>query len=1234
MRVCGNCDQFGCEVPGPAHKLGSQSGDVVQTTLLGFAFALILALVAALVGPLLIDWSTYRSEFESRASRLAGREVHITGRIDARLLPTPSVLLHGIELGDTNQKLRAGVLRLELALGALLRGELRISDAAVEQPELTLTVDERGRLEWAAPRPNFDPEAVTVERLRIQDGRANIVHKGSGSRLQIEKLEFRGELRSLIGPLKGDGSFIAAGQHYPYRLSANRLAENGGFRLRLAVDPIDRPLTAEADVSLSAEQGVPRFEGTLQLARWIGRASEANQPAIVEPWRLTALLKGDSLGAALDQLEFQYGPEERAAKLKGTARVSFAGEPHVSATLASAQMDVDRVLATSSADPVAAAKMLANALNSWPRTAVPVSLSIGIESLLFGGAAMQRVAAEVELHSDGVNVRSLEFRAPGVTQIRLNGRLGLKPEHADFAGALTIDANDARAFLSWVRGQSDAQVAIAGPLRFAGNVVTLSANQLTVDDMRLELERMALAGRLLYAQGGRDRLPRLEAALTTPEIDLDRLDVLARAVLGDAQLDFPREGTLSLAIGRATLAGIEARQTDVKARIDAHGIDIEQLSIRDFGGASLAVKGRIDTKLQPPRGTMALDLDAQSLDGVLSLLEKFKPEQAEQLRGVASRFAPLSLRATLTLDPGAAGATLAAAKFKLDALGARSFRLALIGDASTSAEVFKHDTFAALETAKVNLMGRIEAEDAQGLMQLMHLDRFVAAENRPARVTLAAKGPLDQAMDVDVQLASGALSAAAQGKLRLWGSAGRNGTLGVTIKNANVWAPRKSAGGRPADVWPTSLSARLAFEKDTLRLQDVNGTIAGVKLGGALTVGLQTPMHIEGAINLSSLDVPAAVAGAAGLPTRVANAGQRPSWPSEPFEPLFGAFKGQVELTAARVVLTPKLDARDLKGVAHFRESQLVFQVTEGTLAGGAARGELALLRTSEGLTGRMVLKVTGAEAGELFPGEGTISGRFTSELSAEGGGMSAVALLGSLHGQGTFTLENGKLARLNPGAFGTVMRAVDQGLPIDPNRLGERMDAALATGPFAVALAQGSFVIEAGQARLRNSVAGAESTELAITAGLNLVEKALDARLTFTGPEALGFANTRPQIEVLVKGPLEAPKRTVDAAQFASWLALRSVEQQSRTLDMLEGRVSPESTTASGSGAATPNPDGLAGPKSTVGEGEAASPRAKPRPRSAARKPKATAPEDAARIPRAPPPQPRWSEFLFFGPR
>ncbi|MEX1083964.1 MAG: AsmA family protein, partial [Xanthobacteraceae bacterium] len=74
----------------------------MQTTLLGIAIAIILALVAALAGPLFIDWNGFRPAIEAEASRLIGAPVRVTGPIDAAVLPTPSLTLHGIEAGPAN----------------------------------------------------------------------------------------------------------------------------------------------------------------------------------------------------------------------------------------------------------------------------------------------------------------------------------------------------------------------------------------------------------------------------------------------------------------------------------------------------------------------------------------------------------------------------------------------------------------------------------------------------------------------------------------------------------------------------------------------------------------------------------------------------------------------------------------------------------------------------------------------------------------------------------------------------------------------------------------------------------------------------------------------------------------------------------------------------------------------------------------------------------------------------
>jgi uncharacterized protein involved in outer membrane biogenesis len=1132
----------------------------VQTTLLGFAITIILALATALVGPLFVDWSRYRGEFEARTSRLTGLDFHITGAIDARLLPTPTLVMQGIEIArpDDLGKVRARALRIEFGLSALAKGEWRITDARLEGPEFAAGIDAAGHMDWSVPKVSFKPEGVSIERLHIQDGRAIFADAASGSRLVLEKLEFRGELRSLSGPVKGEGSFVVAGQHFPYRIATSRIDEDNGVKLRLTVDQIDRPLTAEADISISLDGGTPRFEGNVQFARPVGRAPAGSQSPIIEPWRLTSHVKGDGAAAVFEQIEFQYGPDERAIKLRGTAQLRFGREPRINVVLSSPQIDLDRMLALSNATrrPLVAAKTLAEALSGSLRMPIPAFLSIGIESVSLGGAILQRLGAELETDGERLDIRTLEFRAPGVTQVRLSGNLEMISSGVQFAGSTKIEANDPRALVAWLTDRSDGQAVAPGAMRLVGDV-TLSNEAIVVERLNLDLDRMNVAGRFAYAWGSDGRPARLDAALTTPEIDLDRVHALATAMLGDTAFAWPREGAVSLKIGRASVLGVQAKQADVNLRIDANGLELDPLMVADFGGAALAVRGRIDTRLASPRGAVTLDLDARTLDGVLAVMEKFAPETAEQLRRSAGRVTPVLLRASLTMDPGAAANSLASAKFKADGR-AGTFRLAVLGDASGASDVFKVDKVAALGGAKINLIGRVETDDGAALIELVRLDRVISVDKRPGRLALTAKGTLGGELEVDSHLTAGSLAISTNGRVRISTQASPRAELEVKLRNVNVRSPRPATPGRPAELLPVSLTTRLALAEGTIRLADIKGTVAGASVGGRLTLGMQQPMTIEGEIDLGAIHLPSAVATAVGIPVRAAAASSDPStlWPTEPFEQMLCPLSGQVVVKSTRVTLTPKLEARDFKGVVRFGDSQIALQATEGSVAGGRITGDLIFLRESEGLIARTRFEVVGANAAELLPGDGTISGRLRFDVAAEGTGMSAVALIGSLDGGGTFTLEGGRVARLDPRAFEILIRAVDQGLPIESNRLRDRVDSALAGGALAIARAEGTITIGAGQARLSNSMAGERGTELSLNGRVNLAESDIDARLVLSGTAAAGvLANAQPEIVVALKGPMTAPKRSIDVTTFASWLALRAVEQQSKKLDVLEGR-------------------------------------------------------------------------------
>jgi large subunit ribosomal protein L24 len=156
-----------------------------------------------------------------------------------------------------------------------------------------------------------------------------------------------------------------------------------------------------------------------------------------------------------------------------------------------------------------------------------------------------------------------------------------------------------------------------------------------------------------------------------------------------------------------------------------------------------------------------------------------------------------------------------------------------------------------------------------------------------------------------------------------------------------------------------------------------------------------------------------------------------------------------------------------------------------------------------------------------------------------------------------------------------------------------------------------------------------AQRVDLAVNGGVNLIDGTLDARLTLSGASGAGaLASTRPEVLIMLKGPVDAPKRSIDVAALSSWLALRAVELQAKKLDVLEGR---EPAAASARPAiklqSVPTPNAPAAEPATPGAAQtepgASAPNPAVRPQTtttSAPKPKPTAPA-AEQAPPLPPP-------------
>ena len=1179
----------------------------MQGTLLTVGIAIILALVAALVGPQFVDWTTYRNVIESRASRIVGVPVRVEGAIEVQLLPTPRLALGRVVAGggaDGEPRLAAARLAAEFALGSLVRGEVRAHELRLIDPELRLGLDPNGAVAWPQGRMPADPAGLSIERLSVENGRAVFIDRRSGSELSLDRWWFAGDVRSLGGPIRGEGGFVVAGERYGYRVSAGRNGDDGATRLRLALDPSDRPLTIELDTAVRSEQGVPRLEGNLTVARPAGIANAAGRGTVADPGRAPARIKVSPASVLFEQVEVQYGPEERAIKLGGTAELELGRTPRLDGVLSTQRIDLDRALALPDdvrRKPLAGLTALGRTVAGAPALPFPVRIGFGIEQAMLAGQALQGIRGDLKIDAAGWDLETLELRAPGFSNVKMSGRLDLTSRGVGFAGPMTVEASQPKALIAWLEGRGEAPGGGAsGALRIGGEVA-LGVDRVAIERLKVEFDRKPIEGRLAYVFAAENRPARLEAELTAADLDVDATAAFVRAATGTTDMKLPGEVTVGLAIAKATIAGLPARQVTAKLRYGADGLMIERLSVADLGRTAFDVRGRIEGPLTAPRGSLSVDVDAAATDGLVALVSTVAPAAADRLRRLDRRLVPLKARAELDLRAGPAGATQGRMTVTGDA-GAVRLRLSAeaIGDAAT---------WTGLD---LRADGQLAASDGGVLAALLGLDRAVTIDGRPGLLILTARGPAGGDLRVDARLTAGGLAASANGSLRVAGADAPAGGLDLLLQAVDV-AMLRPAAGAPV---PVTLRTRLAMADGRIGVDDVAGTVAGTAVRGRFTVVPGALWRIDGEVEADTVDAAALLAAAGGMPGRGA-APKASAWSSEPFAPSpLAAASGRIGFKVSRAAFTPDVVLRQAQGDLDFDANGAAFENVEGAVGDGRLTGRLVVRRGPAGVTARARVALSNVDATVLLPADGRtgLAGRLSVQADAEGTGLSPATLMGSLAGSGTIMVQDGRFGALDPKVFEAVIRAVDQGLAVDAVRVAPVVTAGLERGPLAVPQVDGSFTISAGQLRLSSTIARGERADLMIAGTVDLVDWLLDARLTLTGPDP-GSGAGRPNVLVLLKGPPGAPRRSVDVSALSGWLTLRAVDRQAKRIEAIEATrndpvIPPESTAVV--------PDAVPRRPPTVAPTVPA-PAASPPPRTVRRAP-AAQPETPTTRPQAPP--------------
>lgn len=1112
----------------------------MQTTLLGLAIAFIVALFAALIGPYFIDWSQFRAQFETEATRIVGAPVRVDGMLDARILPTPTLRLRSVAVGGATArgKMSADKLDVEFSLGSLMRGEWRASELSLDGFALDFGLDRQGRIEGPVSSGRFNLGSLAIDRLNLV-GRASLHDGASGAKVEIDDLKFSGDVRALAGTMRGEGSFTWNGSRASFRVSSGQSADGKGTRVRFIADHGDRLVSADLDGVLSLNALMPQFDGALTFTR------SPNAKEVGLPWRASSRIKAGPLSVNIEQIEAIYGPEDRALRLAGTGDMRFGASPLLRVALSARQLDADRLLNDdkSSDDTMLMVAGLRRAMILLPAVSMPVQIELAADQIALGGRPIQNVAAELRSDTKVWTLGKFEMRAPGATRVSASGTVSSAGPSANFLGPIAIESADPITFLTWINGRGDAPSRGQKPVRIRGDA-SIGPDRIGIDAMKAEMDGGVVEGRIAFltsADGNR----RLDTALKSENFNLDAAVSFVGAIAGP-QSGWPDEAKVSLDIARATLVGQDVRPVIAEFTFVRQSISVDRLMIGGASGVSLHGSGSIDRRVGS--GKLALTASAPSLGQIGAIMTPFVPSIGGQLKSIPAMAGDARMR--LAVDLGkSSNSSRANLRAVLD-IDAPQVNGAVIVTAVPSIDAARGLDLVELARTEVRIESKLASEQSSSMLALLGLDRALSAQDGAAQFESTIVGAWRKPLQVRASLIGAGFDGSVQGNADPW-SEPTKAELDLIARRAD---PSVLLNLKPASIATggMSLSSRLNVLGDVLTLDDLDSVIAGSRVRGQLVVRLGEVAEINGKIGIDKLDLPSAISlvlGASGHP------------PTEPLgRGIRGSWRGSLSFESLKVGLPGGTELQSFGGVLRSDGESLFLDSAKGSLGGGEMAAIADTRQMPDGALLNLRMQLSDVDVTALrLRGLAMPEGKASIQVSLSSQGRSAAALWGALSGVGSVSLKNGRIAGLDARAFEVAVRASDEGQATDDLNLKSIVEPVLSAGMLNVPTAEIPFTVKEGRLRVATSAVEAPGVRVALYGGYDFVADQIHARVVLAA-NVVNPATGRPEIRIDMNGTPDSYSRSVEVVSLTSWLAMRSIDRETRKLDRLERGVVPGS--------------------------------------------------------------------------
>ncbi len=651
-------------------------------TLLGL---LVVALVAVVVVPSVIDWNGYRGEIAQRVKDATGRDLIIDGDITMTVLPKPAITVHRVGFGNIKGAESAEMARLEslevrIALVPLLSGTIQVETVRLVKPVIKLQKFADWRANWqitpatskddaatAAPAPSASTSApsIAVDNFSIVDGTVEFFDAGSGTRERVDAINATFAAASLSGPFESNGGLTVRAMPVTYGLNVGEIIQGRTVPFNLRLNAAGDAGKVQVVGTLLGLEDTPRFKGKIKadgkdLAVMLAQVTGAPPPPVLaQPFSIeaevaasTALLEIAGIQAMLGTVQANGDVTAEFGKTINAAVQMSVGKVDLDALLAPPPVVKTAATGTIATPPAKPAPAKPSApidpsapLFELPDIALPknvsASLVANIEAINVNGGLVRNTILNAELANGEVTLSQLSAQLPGGADVALFGFLSNIAGKPRFEGELEATVGDLRATAAWLG--SDMKGVPGDRLRKVSLAAELDVRpaETKVNKLDVSFDGSRLTGGLVLAHRVR---PAIGVGVTLDRIDLDAYMGGDAPAAGAAPAN-PFEALQALtrfdanikaAVKSLTIRGVAARDVFLDVVLHNGNLNINGFSVADYAGAAATISGGIKGLAGVPEAEkLRLAVSAKNSTGLFKVAGITPPVSPKVLGAVA-----------------------------------------------------------------------------------------------------------------------------------------------------------------------------------------------------------------------------------------------------------------------------------------------------------------------------------------------------------------------------------------------------------------------------------------------------------------------------------------------------------------------------------------------------------------------------------------------------------------------